>query len=579
MNIVCRLGSLLPVFCLVAFTSSCPAAATALEELLRLAPSDAAFCVAVQDLSDQLQRLGRSATVARLAATPFGRAIRESPEAQKLAAFDGQLRSRLDITWQQIRDDIFGNAVLMTYTPGPPGKPEAEAGLMLIYPRRPGVLGGLITRLNDLQKKSGEITSLEQRTHRNQPYFVRHKKIGGDEFFCFRGPVLAYSDKEAAVQGVIDNDWNVMPTRDGLPPLATRWRSLGVERDFIIWWINPRAFDAAVAAKVADARGAEAAFLGTFERYWKAIDGITVTLNLTPDANINVTVQAKTDALPAAGRRLAEEAARPSAVWSSIPENALFAAAGRVPWDTAAEAGGEFLTADARRNVRDAVDRTAGAVLGRDVLPDLFRHLGPDWGMCVTPPESDSKGWRPTLTAALRVRPGGEGSSPIEQRVLDGLDFTARLAVLSYNSRQVAPLRMRMEPQDGVAVRVIDGGQLPPGLQPAFAWKGGYLVLASTPEAVRKFVPPSPSPGNDASSPNAEVPLMRLALQGWATYIRNYRRQVAAYLADAYALPPADADARINRLVDALELFNGVEVVQRTAPGRATITVRLKALP
>ena len=49
-------------------------------------------------------------------------------------------------------------------------------------------------------------------------------------------------------------------------------------------------------------------------------------------------------------------------------------------------------------------------------------------------------------------------------------------------------LRLRLVPQDGVEVRVIEGDPLPPGLQPAFAWKQGYLVLASTP-ALKKCLP------------------------------------------------------------------------------------------
>jgi hypothetical protein len=551
-------------------------AETALDELLRLAPKDAAFYVVVQDLSANLERFGRSATVTRLAATPFGKALRESPDAQKLAAFDGLLRSRLDITWQQLRDDIFGAAVMMAYTPGPPDKPEAESGVVMLYPRRPDVLGKLINRLNDVQMKSGEVTSVEELKHRGQPYYVRHKKVGGDEFYCLRGPVLAFSDKDGPIKSVIDADWDMSPTKDALPPVAVRLRSLGLHRDFVVGWVNPRAFDPALAAKLKAAKGAEAAFLGTFERYWKATEAIAVTFNLTPDASLKVAMQTKADALPVAGRRWAEEAARPSALWASFPDNALFAAAGRMSWDSAAEAGGEFLTADARRDVHDAVDRTAGSILGRDALPDLLRHLGPDWGVCVMPPESASKGWLPVLTAAMRLRSGGDGNRPIEQRVLDGLDFAARLGVLSYNSRPVPPLRMRMESQDDISVRVIEGGQLPPGLQPAFAWKGGYLVLASTPDAVRRFAPPKDAA--DAAA-NAEVPLMRLALQGWAGYIRNHRAQFAAYVGDLYHLQPADAEARVNRLVEALELFNAVEVVQRTAPGRATVTIRLKATP
>ena len=163
--------------------------------------------------------------------------------------------------------------------------------------------------------------------------------------------------------------------------------------------------------------------------------------------------------------------------------------------------------------------------------------------------------------------------------MLDGLDFAARLVVLSYNSQRTGQLRLRIEAQEGVEVRVIEGEQLPPGLQPAFAWKGGYLVFASTPEAVQRFVPPTHSVAEVAGSPEAEVPLMRLALQGWAGYLRTYRRPVAGYLADVHHLSAAEADARVARLVEGLELFDGVEVVQRTAPGRVVLTVRLKTLP
>ena len=134
-----------------------------------------------------------------------------------------------------------------------------------------------------------------------------------------------------------------------------------------------------------------------------------------------------------------------------------------------------------------------------------------------------------------------------------------------------------MESQEGVEVRVIEGGQLPPGLQPAFAWKGGFLVLATTPDAVRRFVPPTQAEATVADG--AEVALVRLALQGWAGYLRTYRSPVAAYIADAYHLSPAEADTRVNRWLEGLDLFDGVEVVQRSAAGRATVTVRLKTLP
>src|SRR5437870_5133857 len=72
------------------------------DELLRLVPDDAGFCVVVQNLRDQLARLERSPFAARLAASHIGQALRGAPEARKLAALDAQLRAHLNVSWAQI---------------------------------------------------------------------------------------------------------------------------------------------------------------------------------------------------------------------------------------------------------------------------------------------------------------------------------------------------------------------------------------------------------------------------------------------------------------------------------------------
>ena len=326
-----------------------------------------------------------------MATSPYGRSIRESPEAAKLTRIDEQLRTHLNVSWAQLRDNVLGDAVVLTYTPGPPGHPDAEVGLLLVHARRPDVLTGLLDRLNDRQTKAGELTVVDQRTYRGQSYAIRRKKAGGEECYFVRGSLLVFSDKEASLQSVIDRDRSAKSANTEPAPLTRRLRGLAVERDFLVWWVNPRAFDAAVAAKASSAHGAEAVFLRTFERYWKTLEGAAVSLAMTPDLTVNLAIQAKTAAWPAPAKRVLAEAARPSAVWASFPDNALFAAAGRVPWEPAVEAGSEFVSADVRHDMQDAVERTVGAILGRDVLPRLLRDLGPDWGICVTPPESRTK--------------------------------------------------------------------------------------------------------------------------------------------------------------------------------------------
>src|SRR5215207_2656874 len=85
-------------------------AATPRDELLRLAPADPGFCLVVQGLRDQAVRVERSPFTARLAASPYGQAVRASPEARKLAKLDEQLRTHLNVSWAQLRDDVLGDA-------------------------------------------------------------------------------------------------------------------------------------------------------------------------------------------------------------------------------------------------------------------------------------------------------------------------------------------------------------------------------------------------------------------------------------------------------------------------------------
>lgn len=573
-------GCLPPVLCFLS-SALCPlpsaSAASPRDELLRLVPDDAGFCVVLQNLRDQLARLERSPFAARLAESHFGKSFRDAPEALKLAAVDALLRATLKVSWEQLRDDILGDAVVLAYTPGPPGQPEAEQGLLLVHARRPDLIAGVFDRLNDWQQKSGEVLGVERREYRGQAYYRRQKK-DGDEYYLLRGSVFALTDKEARLKAAIDRDRQSPPADLEPPALARRLQQLGVERSLLVWWVNPRAFEPALQQKAQSARGAEGAFLRTFAHYWHTLDGAALFVSLDSDLAFGVAVRARTEDLPAPARRLFAEVSRPSAVWPSFPDNALFAAAGRLPFGPLVEAGGEFLTAEAKQSVQDAVERSVGAVFGSDLLTEILRHLGPDWGVCVAPPGAGERHWLPSLTAVLRLRPGG-GGVPVQQRALDGLDFVARLVVLGYNSQRLGRLRLRVVPQGPVEVRVIEGDQWPPGLQPAFAWKDGYLVLASTPEAVRRFQPVEPGVEATRSPEGAEVPLVRLALQGWAGYLRTYREPVAASLADAHKLPAAEVQTRIDRLLEALDLFDAIELTQRATSGRATLTLRVKTLP
>src|SRR2546430_7288658 len=116
-------------------------AASPRDELLRLVPEDVAFCLLVEDLRDHAAAFLRSPFHEQFAASPFAASLLASPELHKLAEVAGVLRRHLQIDVNQLRDDVLGDAIVFAYRPGPPGQPEREQGLFLLYARDPRQLG------------------------------------------------------------------------------------------------------------------------------------------------------------------------------------------------------------------------------------------------------------------------------------------------------------------------------------------------------------------------------------------------------------------------------------------------------
>lgn len=533
------------------------------DDLLRLIPDDAGFCMLIQDLRGTIERLQTSPFAARLAESPMGKSFRASPEARQLAAINEQLTTQLGVSAQELRDDIFGDAVALAYTPGPPEKPEQEKGLLLVHARKPERLAALLKRLNETQKRSGELKQVETREDAVGSYTIR-RKPAGDEFYAISGSILILSNTESRLIDALKLSRQT-PANGEVPVQFRPLQELGVENGVLTFWINPRAFDAAVDQAVNGAATADASGMKTFAACWAALDGAAITVRFDDTAAVSLAVRGRSDALPAGVRRFLDNQRRPALVWSAFPDSALLKLAARVPWEPVGE------PPPTKSSIREAFDRGIGKVLGREMLPELLRFLGPDWGVCVERPDASSPGALPSLTAAVRLR----GDSPaLRQRVLGGIDLVARLAILAVGTQNSTQWKVHKAKQEDVDVRYIDADKsMPAGVQPAYAWKGGYIVLASSPDAIRRFQPPAET---DPPASNGDLPLARLAFANWAGYLQSYREPLVEYVADTHKLDRADVRKRLDRLVESLELFDTLDVAQHIADGRATLTLRLR---
>jgi hypothetical protein len=541
------------------------AAATPRDEALRLVPDDVGFCLVVSDLRDHADALAGSPFLEQFRASPLWLAVLASAETTKLLAVEKQFRKDLGIDWARLRDDVFGDAIVVAYRPGPAGQmSKQDQDLIVIRARDAKVLAELLERVNQVQRERKEVTELEPRTYQGQTYYRRVDR-GHENFYYRRGPVLALSGKEAMLQRVIDLDRQAGTAE---PSVARQLRLLGADRRLVALWINPRAFEAEIERKAAASKEQEATVTRAFLAYWKSLDGVALSFDLGRDAEVALAVRANVERLPPGARRFFAGLARPSELWQRFPDGALLTIVGRFDAPALAEMLDAFLTTEERQGLWQALQGGLGAVIDKDVVKDVLPNVGPDWGLCVAAPPAGERAWFPQILFAVRVRPGDGG---VDQALFSALKSFAVLGVIDHNQKNKDQTSLKTVQQEQVEVKYLANEMFPPGCNPAFALKAGYLVFASSPDVIRRFG------AAQAPAPNAEeFPLLRLSLKALRQYVQERREPLARASAEKHQISPAEAEQRLSGLLLGLQFFERIEVSQRPGPGQVTLTLRLQ---
>lgn len=532
------------------------------DELLRLVPADVGFVAALQDLRGEWGRIQASPFARRFLQTAAGREFLASTDWAKLADQEKSLVQDVGLTWPRLRDDVLGDAVVFVY------RPEGDEGLVLAWARDPTAATLMFERLDATQFKSGKLLEVNTRQHSGRPYKHRRRKDEPNEFQFQHGRLIAFGSGESLLKHVIDG----LDKPASLPSsVASQFRTLGVDSATLVWWVNPRAFDKAINEKVRTAIGPAAAIVAALALHWRALDGFAAFIDVNADVRGGVAIAARVDALPAPTRAFLREAAQPSTLAEVFPADALVTLTGRLPLPAALQLVPVFLPDEAQSQLRDVTRKTLGAMVSPEVLDAIPTRLGPDWGLCVSVPV---EGRLPAIAAAVRLTdPPGE--PPAAGRIFDAVHSLFTIAAIGYNSHAQAPLTARSERQGEIEVRYFDtASAAQTGFRPAYAWKGGYLVIATAPEVIRRFAPPTEPKGAPASG--APASLLKVALRGWAAYLREQRDAAAGYLAAELKIDSVEARRRLATIGELLELLDTAEMSLHTAAGRATITLHVQ---
>jgi Protein of unknown function (DUF3352) len=557
-----------PAAAIVALTLAAGSAwATPRDQVLHLVPGDVGFCVVVSDLRGQAEKLLATPWFKALREAPLVKAIAKAPETKKLRDLEAQFQKHLKVGFARLCNDVLGDLVVLAYRPGPPDKKDQEQGLVLVYARDADLLAKVVQLLNrDLKKH-------ESRVYKKVKYFRRVESEGKVSFYFLDGKELAFSSAEEMLRQVIDRRLDRKSGSKGPVDfsLLERLQDLGVDKALVAVWVNPAAFTPHIRKKAEAAKGAETVQLQNFLTYWQALEGVGYSLAVPKNIELKVAVRANPKRLPPNARRFFTEASKPSELWNRFPPDALAAMAGRIDAVAFADFLGSFLPAEGKKAFMAGLNRGVGAGLGLDLAKDVLPQLGPDWGFCVTAP-ADKDVLVPLLTWALQVRPGPT-QPPVDKALFNGLSTFALYAVLSYNgASRPDTLQLKTTKQDKVEVKYLKNDKgFPAGFQPAFAVKEGYLLVASCPEAIRTFTKRS-----SATATSEEVPVLRVSLHGWAKFLKARRETLTKYLADKDQISQDRAAKHLQNLLWGLDLFDSLELNQRTGNGLATWTLSLK---
>jgi hypothetical protein len=553
----CRIRLTLSV-AFLALASPCPAQPVASEELLALVPADVGFCLVVNDLRGHAEKWDRAPWVQSLRQSPLVKAVLESPEAGQLAAFEGELKKHLGVDWPNLRDDIFGDAVVVAYRPGTAARPEQEQGLMAVRAARPKLLAELVDRFNALQKASGELKELQAAKHRGAVY-QRRVHVRGTHFYYLRGPLLVVAGNEDMLRQVIERDLD--KSADG-SPWPARFRRAGAAQTFATLGINPRAFELFPApAKGEKAHG--------FAGFWRALDAAFVTVSADAGPELRLELQGRAADMPAWARPMFTRTPTPSVLWQRFPERAILTVADRTDFAGIAGQLLELVPPAERRKLTDGVQGGLGLFTRLDLFRDLLPNIGPDWGVCVLPPAPGAA--LPDVIAALAVKPG-IGPEPVDVTLWKGVRLFAGFAVAEHNRKNpTAPMYVESVKQGNVTVDVVrQDKHFPAGFRPASAIKDGFLLFASAPEAIARF-----APHTAASIGAGETPLLRLSPAALGELLKHRRAEVVHDIRQKHKLSAQDAEQRLDQLLGLLDLFESVTFSQHGAPGQARWTLRV----
>jgi hypothetical protein len=594
-----------------------------MDRLVRLVGRDAGLCVEVPHLDESLTAFEQSEFFQRLNRSKIYADWKAGIHHRKLAELAALVEKHSGKPARQFVREVFGTAFVVAAYADP--GPKMSAILMSEATSRES-LESAIAAWNRVEPPQIERIAFAAHAYYRRTCTPQPGHPSVTLYYATLDRVLLLSDREELVRSTLA--LSDQPSAAGsvleLPAFQQARRSLGgscAARAYL----NPRAFDAMLGVQdtvsdvsqlAAPSKVNQSPACRTIQAAWRRCEWLALGVQIDRGIVVEGIAQYRTSGLSDTAVRVIRSMAGPAELLRLAPPDAFVVLACRQPfgtflrhlmlgqakeqpsadWESFRQVSrGVLLGLDLIDDILPAFRENIGGYLAPrsgakpDELPfdglfaaELPSNEAPSDGQAATPDHPNPAGTKETVSSP---RP------TVRDAIDNGLNMTLNAAAAYFNMRSNGtPAVVRTEDKlaKGTHLRWLEG--LGP-YQPAYGMTSHYLVLSTSPQAVKNFA--KREADNDArtaghpSSGKGSLGIAELAKQYFPKenqilyvdtaavrrFLESHGKQLIEHAVRVGSIPPTHAEKALAKFMDVTGLFDAVFVAARLGDGSARIVI------
>lgn len=553
---------------LLAGSRTAPGAGPA-DPLLRLVPADAGATLVVEDLKGTARDVLQSSLFEGVCQLPVVREWLESGRFREVHDALGKVDQALGEKVHVIRDDLFGEAFILTLHVPKGGRPDEARGLLLVRVPNRELLDRLVLRINTAQSDKGELRRVVDRTNHGVSYHVREFPPGGREaeyYATLNDRVFVWSNSESLIHGAIDRQAG---TRQGLAeePAFRAVREGLPGRSIATLYVDPRFVGKVLEASAGTPKPEDERLLAFAGRYLKAVRYAGASVVWRQGVILQTREVFDPEKLTPGMKQWASRRETPDAVLNRFPATALIAARAAIDPVTLIDTLSSLVAAGDRPKLAILMEALKGVMLAQSVREDVAPHLGPGMVASIERPDPNEPEAKLPIVFALEIARSPAGAKA-GAAVANGLRTILAVHALDpKNGATNARIITRSAPGSEV-VALSDKTPY------AFALADGRMVVGNSLGAVTRALVAHSNPTSisnfakfrDELFPNATNHIAA-DLKAIHEFASRARPVLARRLSQRQGIPLSDAGLDLDRALALVELFDVAFVASTIEPG------------